>query len=72
MFYTISDRLLWKKVSKDWEAKDGGDLVFMSPPTFIAANYNAMTFFPVTKKNWHLVTPVAPSTPPTRKRREYM
>jgi hypothetical protein len=34
-------------MAKDWQAKDGGDLVFMNPPTFIAASYNAMTVFPV-------------------------
>ena len=55
-------------MAKDWDPKHGGDLIFMNPPTFIAASFNAMTFFPVSKAAWHLVSPVAVSAPPSSKR----
>lgn len=55
-------------LAKDWQSVNGGDLVFASPTSIVAASYNTMTIFAVTKAAWHLVTPVWEQTPPDRKR----
>ena len=55
-------------LAKDWQPANGGDLVFASPTSFVAASYNSMTIFAVTKAAWHLVTPVWDKTPPDQKR----
>jgi Rps23 Pro-64 3,4-dihydroxylase Tpa1-like proline 4-hydroxylase len=55
-------------LAKDWQPVNGGDLVFASPTSFVAASYNSMTIFGVTKAAWHFVTPVWEKTPPDQKR----
>ena len=30
-------------LTKDWESRLGGDLVFMNPPTFVTPTFNALT-----------------------------
>jgi|EP01047_Picozoa_sp_COSAG01_P005746 Rps23 Pro-64 3,4-dihydroxylase Tpa1-like proline 4-hydroxylase len=55
-------------LTKDWESRLGGDLVFMHPPTFVTPTFNALTLFSVSRTSWHFVSPVVREAPPHLKR----
>ena len=55
-------------LTKDWESRLGGDLVFMNPPTFVTPTFNALTLFSVSRTSWHFVSPVVREAPPHLKR----
>ena len=50
-------------LTKQWNPKFGGDLIFMNPTYHFHPSFNSMTLFPVSESSWHFVSPVAGITP---------
>jgi len=55
-------------LTKAWNPKFGGDMVWMNPSYHFHPSFNSMTFFAVSKSSWHFVSPVAAITPDHIKR----
>jgi hypothetical protein len=55
-------------LTKAWNPKFGGDMVWMNPAYHIHPSWNAMTFFAVSESSWHFVSPVAAICPSAVKR----
>jgi hypothetical protein len=55
-------------LTKEWNPKYGGDMVWMNPAYHFHPSFNSMTFFAVSESSWHFVSPVASTCPPTMKR----
>ena len=55
-------------LTKAWNPKFGGDMVWMNPAYHIHPCFNAMTLFAVSESSWHFVSPVAGITPDSIKR----
>ena len=50
-------------LTKEWNPKFGGDLIFMNPTYHFHPSFNCITLFPVSESSWHFVSPVAGITP---------
>lgn len=50
-------------LTKAWNPRFGGDMVWMNPAFHIHPSFNSITMFPVSKSSWHFVSPVAEITP---------
>lgn len=55
-------------LTKEWNPKFGGDLIFMNPAYHFHPSFNCLTLFPVSESSWHFVSPVARITPDRIKR----
>lgn len=68
----------WRKVafvlhmSKVWDPTYGGDLMYLNPLKLVHAQFNNMVLFKVIEgESWHIVTPVAKTTPAHMQRLAY-
>ena len=58
-------------MSRGWDSKYGGTLVYLNPMQLIESLFNNMILFKTTHKSFHIVTPIAHHAPPTMKRLAY-
>lgn len=55
-------------LTKEWNPKYGGDMVWMNPSYTVHPAFNCMTLFSISQSSWHFVSPVAQITPVKYKR----
>jgi hypothetical protein len=55
-------------MTKGWDPKWGGDLVWTSPMTHISPRFNSLTMFPSHWQAWHFIQPVVPHLPAGQQR----
>lgn len=58
-------------MSKDFDVRFGGDLIYVNPLTLIHAGFNNMVLFITHPKSFHLVSPISRRTPDFMKRLAY-